>query len=301
MYKKGVKMSKKILITGTSSGFGNLIASTLLKREHTVIASMREINGKNREAAEKLKTKGAHIVEIDVTSDKSVEEGVQEAIELAGGLDAVVNNAGIGVIGMQEFFTPDDWKNLFDVNVFGVQRVNRAAIPHLRENNSGLLIHISSLLGRFALPFYGPYNSSKWALEALAENYRVELSEFGIESCIVEPGGFPTNFLHGLMKPTDSSRKESYGEYAKLPMEMFVNFEKTFSSVPEQNPQLVADAVANLVDAPAGERKFRTVVDKMGMGDHFNGYNESLEQITSGIYSAFGMVDMLKPKVKELQ
>ncbi len=262
---------------------------------------MRGVDGKNKNAADKLKSAGAHIVEIDVVSDESVEHGVKKASELTGGLDVVVNNAGIGVIGMQEFFTPEDWKKLFEVNVFGVQRVNRAAIPQMREKGTGLLIHVSSLLGRFTLPFYGPYNASKWALEALAENYRVELSEFGIDSCIVEPGGFPTNFLHGLMKPTDTSREESYGQYAKLPMEMFVNFEKTFSSVPEQNPQLVADAVANLVDTPTGERKFRTIVDKMKMGDNIEGYNNQLEQITTGIYGAFGMADMLKPKVKELQ
>jgi NAD(P)-dependent dehydrogenase (short-subunit alcohol dehydrogenase family) len=294
-------MSKKVLITGASSGFGNLIAKTLLEKGNTVVASMRSIEGKNKEAAQKLKSAGAHIVEIDVTSDKSVDHGVQKANELAGGLDVVVNNAGVGVMGMQEFFTPEDWKQIFEVNLFGVQRVNRAVIPQMRANNSGLLIHVSSLLGRITLPFYGPYNSSKWALEALAENYRVELSEFGIESCIVEPGGFPTKFMHGLIKPSDNSQEKSYGEFAKAPADMTVNFEKSFASNPQQDPQLVADAVANLVDAPPGERKFRTVVDKMGMGDHIEGYNNQLDQVTSGIYSAFGMDGMLKSKVKEMK
>ena len=294
-------MSKKVLITGTSSGFGNLIANTLLEKGNTVVASMRGVEGKNQEAAAKLKSAGAQIVEIDVTSDESVEQGVQKAIEIAGGLDVVVNNAGIGVIGMQEFFTPEDWRKLFEVNVFGVQRVNRAAIPHMRDNGSGLLIHISSLLGRVTFPFYGPYNSSKWALEALAENYRAELSGFGIESCIVEPGGFATDFFDGLVKPSDSSRESSYGEFAKAPMDAFNSFEQALSSNTEQNPQLVADAVFNLVDAPAGERRFRTVVDKMGMGDHIDGYNKQLDQVTTGIYSAFGMESMLKAKVKELQ
>lgn len=294
-------MSKKVLITGTSSGFGYLIANTLLEKGNTVVASMRGIDGKNKEAAEKLKSVGAHIVEIDVTSDDSVEQGVQKAIENAGGLDVVVNNAGVGVIGMQEFFTPEDWKKLFEVNVFGVQRVCRAAIPHMREKGSGLLIHVSSLLGRFTLPFYGPYNASKWAMEALAENYRVELSGFGVESCIVEPAGFPTEFADALLKPTDKSRENSYGEFAKVPSQSLENFEKALASNPEQNPQLVADAVLSLVNAPAGERKFRTVVDKMGMGDHIENYNKNLEQVTHGIYSAFGMESMLKPKVKELQ
>ncbi|MBT8292851.1 MAG: SDR family oxidoreductase, partial [Eudoraea sp.] len=261
-------MSKKVLITGTSSGFGKLIANTLLDKGHTVIASMRGIDGKNKNVAEELKAKGAHVVEIDVTSDESVNQGVKKATDASGGLDVVVNNAGIGVLGMQEFFTPEDWKKLFEVNVFGIQRVNRAAIPQMRENGEGLLIHVSSLLGRFTLPFYGPYNASKWALEAMVENYRTELSGFGVESCLVEPGGYPTSFFDGLVKPSDTNREGSYGEFAKVSMQAFENFEKALASNPAQNPQDVADAVAELVDTPAGKRKFRTVVDKMGMGEH---------------------------------
>ena len=108
--------------------------------------------------------------EIDVTDEASVESGVASATKQAGGLDVVVNNAGVGVLGLQETFDVDDWKKLFDVNVFGVQRVNRAVLPHMRERGSGLIIFVSSLLGRMTIPFYGPYNASKWALEALAED-----------------------------------------------------------------------------------------------------------------------------------
>ena len=198
-------MSKKILITGASSGFGKLITVTLLKNGHTVVASMRGVEGKNKTVVEELKGVGAHTVEIDVTNDMSVNNGAKNAIEMAGGIDVVVNNAGVGVIGLQETFTPEDWQNLFNINVFGVQRVNRAILPHMRDKNSGLLIHISSILGRMTIPFFGPYNASKWALEALAENYRSELSGFGIDSCIVEPGGYPTSFLDSLIKPGDST------------------------------------------------------------------------------------------------
>ena len=173
-------MTCNILITGASSGFGKLTALTLLEKGHTVVGSMRGIAGKNRAAAEELQARGGHVVELDVTSDESVDQGVSDAIAKANGLDVVVNNAGVGVVGLQETFTPDDWQRLFDINVFGVQRVNRAVLPHLREKNAGLLVHVSSLLGRMTLPFYGPYNASKWAVEALAENYRTELSGFGI-------------------------------------------------------------------------------------------------------------------------
>ena len=289
-------MSQRILITGASGGFGKLATHTLLKKGKTVVASMRNTKGNNQQVAEELQSAGAYIVEIDVTDDASVNQGVTAAIEMAGGMDVVVNNAGVGVIGLQETFTPEDWQKLFDINVFGVQRVNRSVLPYMRQKGSGLIIYVSSLLGRMTIPFYGPYNASKWALEALAENYRTELSGLGIESCIVEPGGFPTSFMDALIKPSDSSRDDSYGELAQAPVGFFKNFEQALAGNPEQKPQNVADAIAALIDTPAGERSFRTVVDKMGMGDHLTGYNEQLALITSGIYNAFGIGDMLKLK-----
>ncbi len=290
-------MSQKILITGASGGFGKLTVNTLLQQGHQVAASMRNPNGKNKAVADELRNAGAHIVEIDVTDDASVNNGVNQTIELLGGIDVVINNAGVGVLGMQEHFTPGDFQKLFDINVFGVQRVNRAALPHMRAKNAGLLIHVTSLLGRMALPFYGPYNASKWAMEALAENYRVELSGFGIDSVIVEPGGYPTSFMDALMRPSDNSRNEAYGEFMNAPQQLFEGFEGALANNPAQNPQNVADAIAQLINTPAGERPIRTVVDKMGMGDHIKGYNDQLSQITSGIYNAFGMGDMLKLKV----
>ena len=290
-------MTQRILITGASGGFGRLTVESLLKGGHQVVGTMRGVEGKNKGVAGELSSAGAKIVEMDVTSDQSVEDGVSKAIELLGGLDIVINNAGVGVLGMQEHFTADDMKRLFDVNVFGVQRVNRAALPHLRGQQSGLIIYISSLLGRMTIPFYGPYNASKWALEALAENYRSELSGFGIESCIVEPGGYPTTFMDSLLRPSDNSRNESYGEFMHALQGMFDGFEQALQNNPEQRPQKVADAIVDLINQPRGERAFRTIVDKMGMGDALNPYNEQLAQITHGIYSNFGIDGMLKVKV----
>ena len=287
----------KILITGANGGFGALTVHTLLKEGHQVVATMRNAESKNKAAAEEIKAAGAHVVELDVTDDASVKAGVGEAITLLDGLDVVVNNAGIGVLGIQEQFDIEDFKKLFEVNVFGVQRVNRAVLPHLRKQGSGLLIHISSLLGRIAFPFYGPYNASKWALEAIAENYRVELSGFGVDSCLVEPGGFPTSFFNSLMQPSDTSQNESYGDMVHAPKHAFESFEGALASNPAQDPQNVADAIASLITTPAGQRPARTVVDKMGMGDHIDPYNQQLAQIHEGLYGAFGMGDMLKLKV----
>ncbi len=289
-------MSKKILITGASSGFGELMVKTLLAKGHTVIASMRGVEGKNKDAAAKMKEAGAHVVEIDVTDEASVNKGVEAAIAAAGGLDAVVNNAGTGVLGLQESFTVDDWQKVFDVNVFGVQRVNRAALPTMRKQGSGLLIHISSLLGRIVLPFFGPYNATKFALEALADNYRVELSGFGIDSVVVEPGGFGTSFMNALIKPSDSARTAEYGEMAGAPEAMLTNFEGNLSGENAPDPQWIADIVADLVDKPAGERPFRTVRDGLGMEEPIKAINATTDQSVEGIYTAFGMEGMLKVK-----
>lgn len=292
-------MSKKVLITGTSGGFGQLTTNILLNAGYEVAASMRGVEGKNKEAASQLAAAGAKVVEIDVTDDQSVNNGVAKAIELLGGLDVVINNAGVGVSGMIEHFTPEDFQKLFNVNVFGVQRVNRAVLPHLRKQGSGTILYISSLLGRITIPFYGPYNASKWALEAMVENYRVELSGFGIENCLIEPGGYPTNFGNALITPSDNSRNESYGEFMNAPEAMWTNFGAAVANNPEQKPEKVAEAILNLLKQPFGQRPFRTTVDSMGMGDMVNQSNDLQDKITEGMFNNFGIGDMLKVKVAE--
>lgn len=289
-------MSYTVLVTGANGGFGKLTIEALLSKGHQVIASMRNIEGKNKAASDEFKSKGCHVVEMDVTDESSVENAIKDALKAKGKIDVLINNAGIGVLGLQETFTADDWKKLFDVNVFGVQRVNRAILPEMRKNKSGLLIHISSLLGRMTVPFYGPYNASKWALEAMAENYRTELTGFGVDCCIVEPGGYPTSFIDSLIKPSDEACKTSYGMFAHAPEGFLDGFEEAMAKNPAQNPQDVADAIVNVIETPAGERPFRTIVDKMGMGDALKPYNEQLHQLTSNIYNAFGIGHMLELK-----
>jgi len=240
-------MTNKILVTGANGEFGKLTVKKLLNEGHKVVASIRDPEGRNRSSANELQAAGAHIVEIDVTDNNSVMQGTRIAIELANGIDVVVNNAGIGAFGIQETFTEKDWQKLFDVNVFGVQRVNRAILPHMREKKAGLLIHVSSLIGRMVLPFWGAYSASKWALEALAETYRVELSKYGIDSCIIEPGAYPTAFFEGLMEPSDHSRKHNYGGFDQVAKEFFTDFGNALDSNTEQNSQNVADAISRHV------------------------------------------------------
>lgn len=286
-------MKQRVILTGASGGFGKLATLSLLASGHAVAATMRDVQGKNQAVAQELKAAGATIVELDVTNDNSVAQGVAKAIDELGGLDVLINNAGVGTLGMQEFFTTADYQRLFEVNVFGVQRMVRAVAPYFRKQNKGLIIYTSSLLGRIAMPFYGPYQSSKWALEAMAENYRVELSSFGIENCIVEPGGYPTTFMVNLLKPSDASQEASYGDFMKVPHQMFGAFENVLKNSPQQDPQRVADAMVELVEKPYGEKPFRTPVDFIGMGDLIQKYNEHLDQITTGLYTNFGLNGLL--------
>jgi NAD(P)-dependent dehydrogenase (short-subunit alcohol dehydrogenase family) len=286
-------MSKKILITGASGGFGVLTVKKLIENGNQVAAAMRDVAGRNKNTAAELSALGAKIIELDVTNDDSVTKGVESAIQQLGGLDVLMNNAGIGSAGMIEFFTTADFQRMYEVNVFGVQRMNRAVAPYFRNQKSGLIIYTSSLLGRITLPFYGLYQSSKWALEALAENYRAELSTFGIENCIVEPGGYPTAFAENLMLPSDTSQAENYGDFISAPQKMGETFHNVLMNNPQQNPQRVADAFAELIEIPYGEKPFRTTVDFIGMGDHVQKYNEHLGQVTTGLYTNFGIVGML--------
>lgn len=287
-------MKETILVTGASGGFGRLITKTLINDGHTVIATMRDPGGRNRASGETLEAVGAHLIEMDVTDDSSVAAAVDKALAITGTLGIVVNNAGVGVLGLQETFTPEDWRRLFDINVFGVQRVNRAVLPHMRDARKGLLIHVSSLLGRMVIPFYGPYNASKFALEAMADNYRVELSSFGIESVLVEPGGYGTEFVNNLIRPSDHKRSAGYGEMSKAPDAALAAFEMRLHGPGAPDPQWVADAIAEIVRLPRGKRPFRTVVDRLGLGAAIEPYNSAIEKIQEQIYSAFGMAAMLR-------
>ena len=286
-------MKHKILVTGASGAFGSLACIQLAENGHQVVGTMRSLKGKNEAIANELKAKGVALVEMDVTNEDSVNAGVNSAIELMGGLDTVFNNAGIGANGILECFTADDIQKMFDVNVFGVQRLMRAVLPHLRLQGKGTIIHTSSCIGRITTPFLASYSASKYALESLAEGYRAELSGFGIESCIVEPGGFPTGFMSEMISPSDTERMKQYGEMASLPEASINGYVAYVESIPEQRPERVAEAVLQLVNTPFGEKPFRTVVDFSGLKQPIENYNKVLNETTKTIYTANGVDNLL--------
>jgi NAD(P)-dependent dehydrogenase (short-subunit alcohol dehydrogenase family) len=286
-------MKHKILVTGASGAFGSLACIQLVENGHQVVGTMRSISGKNEAIANQLKSKGVSLVEMDVTNEESVNAGVKSAIAVMDGLDTVFNNAGIGANGILECFTSDDIQKMFDVNVFGVQRLMRAVLPHLRQQNKGTIIHTSSCIGRVTTPFLASYSASKYALESLAEGYRAELSGFGIESCIVEPGGFPTGFMGGMITPSDTERLSQYGEMAGMPETALNGYVAYVESIPEQRPERVAEAVVGLVNTPFGEKPFRTVVDFSGLKAGIENYNNVLNETTKAIYTANGVANLL--------
>ena len=289
-------MSRKILITGASGGIGKLTSIALAEKGNQVVGTMRSLKGKNAEATEQLKAAGVQLVEMDVTDIASVNQGVEAAIQLLGGLDVVINNAGIGSIGIQEFFTVEDMHKVFDVNVYGVQRVMRATLPHLRKQAQSTVIHISSGIGRLTFPFYGTYCASKYALEAIAESYRAELASFGVESCIIEPGAMPTEFLDVMlqMQPKDEERSKVYGDMIHIPQAGMEGLQQVLQTIPDQHPQKVADAIVDLLVMPFGKKPFRTVVDYTFLKEPVEAYNKLLHDITQQLYAANGMGDMLK-------
>lgn len=259
-------MSKNVMITGSNSGFGRLTTDLLLEKGYTVFGTMRGVTGKNAEAAKEMteaaanKTGTLHIVELDVTDDASVEAAVKSVIDTAGQLDVVINNAGIGTFGVNEAFTIEQAEKVYDVNVFGVMRVNRAVLPHMREQKSGLLIHVSSGLGRFIFPFLGVYSSSKWALEGLVETYRYELAPLGVDALLVEPGAYGTSFAANILQGADQERFAAYGQVAQMAQQMVQGMEERSQSGEMGDPQEVAEAIVGLIETPAGQRPLRTLV-----------------------------------------
>ena len=175
-------------------------------------------------------------------------------------------------------------QQVFDVNVFGVMRVNRAVLPHMRNRGSGHLIYVSSGLGRFVIPFVGPYTGTKFALEAMAEAASYELRGEGIDTTIVEPGAFGTPFGANMIQPKEAERLESYGPT----QDMYAAMAKGFQEREYQDPQEVVDVLVELSESSSGDRPLRVPVgadSKMASTP----INETQAQIQAAIEDRFGL------------
>ena len=284
-------MSKTILITGASSGFGRDTAETLHRAGHTVYASMRGVQGKNREAAEALRKLGIKTVELDVSDDASVEAGVENVLAEAGKIDVLVNNAGIASAGVTEAFTTEQANAIFDTNVIGLLRVTRAVLPSMRRQHDGLIINLGSILGRVTFPFVGIYGASKFAVEALTDSLRYELSQLGVEVVEVQPSGYPTNFFTNLQSPASTEVTKSYGEVGEIPEAMVKTLTASLEGKDAPDPHDVAEAIAKLVGQSKGSRAARTVVGEPFGSDKAN---EDVAPLQAKVVEALGLSHLEK-------
>jgi NAD(P)-dependent dehydrogenase (short-subunit alcohol dehydrogenase family) len=295
---------KVVLITGTSSGFGNLTALTLARAGHRVYASMRNTTGANAAPARALHDAARHerlaldVVDIDVRDDRSVEEGVRRVRQRAGRIDVLVNNAGMFHPAVLETQTIADVRDIFDTNLYGHLRMNRAVLPTMRAQQDGLIIQVTTALGRFVFPFLGAYCGAKWALEAMTETTRYEVSQLGVDVVIVEPGAYSTDFVdpNGVgyyrqylrhLSPDNTRRRAGYGGLAQRAESHLVEDSTA-------DPQEIADTIATLLRTPRGQRPVRVLGP--GVQDFLGELHEAATRVQAGIMAASGFGDLTTVK-----
>lgn len=189
-------MSRVVLITGTSTGFGNLVVPLYLERGWTVIATMRNASERGESVFGSLKkTERLHLMELDVVKPQDWDAAARYVDEkLSGRLDVLVNNAGYGLMGTLEDQTMEQLRTQFEINFFGLAGLTRALLPHLRRSR-GRILNLSSIGGLVTIPMFGSYNATKFAVEGLTEGLYYELKPLGVQVGLIEPGGFKTDFV----------------------------------------------------------------------------------------------------------
>jgi NAD(P)-dependent dehydrogenase (short-subunit alcohol dehydrogenase family) len=296
-------MKQIIVVAGASSGFGALAARGLAEAGHTVYASMRETTGRNAPAAAEVGRYAAQngvdlrTVELDVGSGESVDAGVAKVVADNGRLDVIVHNAGHMSFGPAEAFTPEQFAQLYDINVLSAQRVNRAALPQMRRQGRGLLVWVSSSSARGGTPPYlSPYFAAKAAMDSLAVSYASELARWGVETAIVVPGAFTkgaNHFAHAGA-PADAARAAEYdqgpyGGVAEQALKGLAALEPV-----EADARSVAEAIVKVVGLPFGRRPFRTHVDPSQDGCEI--VNGVADRVRAELHRRIGLEDLLSPR-----
>lgn len=280
---------KKILITGCSTGFGHLAAKYLAQKGHHVYATMRNRYTKNEAAANKLKAFASdhnlklEVVELDVTSDESV----HAAMAKIPTIDVLINNAGRGYGGPIEAFSSAEFLAQLDLNIVGNLRVGKAVLPGMRAQKSGLIIQLSSIAGRAAVPGFGVYHASKWGVEGLSEAWRYELAPFGIDVAIVEPGPFSTEFFPTVIPAADMETAAAYEHVT----EFIENFGSQVNAAYEDenaptDPMIVVKIFEELIDTPPGKRPLRILA---GMDFGLQALNDAVEPHRKELLKTFAI------------
>jgi NAD(P)-dependent dehydrogenase (short-subunit alcohol dehydrogenase family) len=283
-----------VLVTGCSSGFGELTVKTLAMHGYRVYASMRDVQERNADAARRLSAWAATnavtltVLELDVTSDTSVRKAVDAVLATENGVDVVVNNAGASAAGPLEAFSIAQMAALVDLNVLGPMRVNKAVLPSMRARGSGLIIWITSTLGRVLPGRGGLYPATKWAAEGFAESLHHQVAPFGIDVVILEPGSFPTPAISKSMPADDQAIAAAYAALGAA--QVRAQDPPADGTYRRPDPQEVADAVLELVELPSGQRPLRQVVGPVfteGVAE----YNQTYQRLRSNLEEALRRPD----------
>jgi NAD(P)-dependent dehydrogenase (short-subunit alcohol dehydrogenase family) len=295
-----------VLVTGAASDFGRLSANALAHSRHIVYASMNDMHGRNAakfaDARSYARREGVELraIEMDVCSQISVDAGIARIVQQHGRIDAIVHSSEHTAFGPAEAFTPEQFAELFDLGVLSAQRVNRAALPHMRTEGKGLLVWISSSSYAGGTSAYlAPYFVAKAGMDALAVQYALELSRWGIETSIIVPGTFAsaTNRFALSASPADMARAADYGAgpYAGFSELTRESIEGTVSA--DADPGRVAGAVVSVVDAPWGERPFRVHVNPSSDGAEIA--FPVVDRVRDEMLRRLGFGDLLKPRLSK--
>jgi len=231
-------MSKVVLITGTGSGMGKMTSEFLAQNGYVVYAGSRDTQGK--EASIHLKP-----IYLDVTKTQSIKNAVDTIIQNEGKIDVLVNNAGYGLLSTVEDGTDEEMFDQFNVNVFGLLKVTREVLPYMREAGSGVIINISSFLGKMGLPLLAHYNASKYAVEGIVDSLRFETLPYNVRVHSIQSGLFGTNFVkEGLVINAKTTSEDS--PYKALVSHFVPIVAKAINEGP--NPQPIADAVKEIIE-----------------------------------------------------
>ncbi|MEK0330767.1 MAG: SDR family oxidoreductase [Nitrosopumilus sp.] len=195
-------MKKVALVTGSSSGIGLETALALARDGYHTFASMRNIEKAGElEYVVKKENLSIDVIELDVDKEESIVSAINKVTTDGGSLDVLVNNAGYGQFGCTEDVSVDDFRKQFETNFFSIVRIIQEVAPIMRKQNSGIIVNISSVVGRLGLPCSTAYISTKFALEGLSECLRYELAQFGVKTTLIEPGVIKTNFFNSMKIP----------------------------------------------------------------------------------------------------
>jgi NAD(P)-dependent dehydrogenase (short-subunit alcohol dehydrogenase family) len=274
-------MNKTVFITGTSTGFGKLTATTLASAGYKVIAGMRGISGKNETVAKELRSlPNVEVVEIDVTDDSSVNNAFEKVLEKYGRIDVLVNNAAVSGFGLLEAYSLDRIRQMFEVNFYGVIRTYQAVLPSMREHKSGLIINITSGASAHTSPFMVPYFASKFGVESITEGLQDELKQFNIDNVSIQPGVYPTEMNTGEKTGVNADKQEIATLYDPVATEQFNAIGSAlFGKMKEfnMNPQTIADGILELIQMKGGSRPLRFPLDAVAQGTDLEFINARAE------------------------